>query len=290
MRVAFVVAWGFAVAAAGACASFGSTADDVDASTTPDAGDAADPGDARDVAVSDVATDSPDGGRTTEYRDEVIADAPLAYFELESAVSITSSVSSTGCNAVGGGITVTPGIVGKNGHHGLNFDGQTGYLDCGNNFDFSGMSAFTIEAWIKPSTLDLAFRYVVSKDTDADGGPRNSYEVVAQTADGVKFERYVNGNNNSEVTFGIKVGEVHHVVGVFDGSVKLMRLYVDGAQQMSKSDTGSGVPLGGHPFLIGAHSTITGDGCFSGEIDDVAIYAKALPEARIQAHWEARNR
>lgn len=50
----------------------------------------------------------------------------------------------------------------------------------GDAFDFTGLEAYSLEAWAKPSLIDGTFRHVFIEDTEG-GGPREEYGVYLRT-------------------------------------------------------------------------------------------------------------
>jgi hypothetical protein len=63
-----------------------------------------------------------------------------------------------------------------------------------------------------------------------------------------------------------------------------MRLYVDGST-MDTSPDSRALPSADEPMYIGASGTH--QQVIEGVMDEVAVYDKALPEARVKAHFAA---
>ena len=83
---------------------------------------------------------------------------------------------------------------------------------------------------------------------------------------------------------GVRVAVLaHHIVGVYTGTA--MRLYLDGTLVGSSSD-GRAAKVKQTPLRI-AYGYAGGDGALFGDIDEIAIYEKALGDERIRAHFEA---
>jgi hypothetical protein len=267
---------GFAVAAAAiasACSSFGSTPDD----TSRDGG----------IEASVEAGDA-----AATYASIVIADQPAAFFELESNADLVtkSSVGDVTCKINSDGVTVVAGLSDPT-QHAFHFDGLAGYLDCTHVFDFDGSSPYTIEAWVSVDINpgDQNYRHVIAHDDQTMDPLRQEWSLVVHGGEGFKFERIVDGDDNGSVVQAIgdqQVGNgvVHHVVGVYDDA-HVVRMWIDGVAGPQKQSAVAAKPKTTAMF-IGA--TDANGGFFRGTIDDVAIYAKALPEDRIKAHWDAR--
>ena len=76
-------------------------------------------------------------------------------------------------------------------------------------------------------------------------------------------------------------GEWHYVVGVRDGSN--LHMYVDGVLENTGSISDSDYS-NNSPITIGAYNS--GDYYFSGSIDDVRIYNRALSEGEVKALYD----
>ncbi|HZO16152.1 MAG TPA: LamG domain-containing protein, partial [Polyangiaceae bacterium] len=78
------------------------------------------------------------------------------------------------------------------------------------------------------------------------------------------------------------LGAYTHVVGTYDGTV--MRLFVNAASAGTLTDPRAAAPKD-VPFFVGIRSLYAGG--FKGDIDEVAVYDKALSPQRVQAHYDA---
>jgi hypothetical protein len=159
------------------------------------------------------------------------------------------------------------------------FDGATGYINLGFNYNFSGTAPFSVESLANadpPSPLNT--RAIIAAN---DG--LNGWGMVT-TASGQLYAFRVGGGvaNIAQAAGVLSVATTHHVVMTYDGVT--LSLYIDGVLAASVS---SPVSLGSitQPLLIGA-------GPFSsafwpGYLDEVAIYNYALTPAQITAHYLA---
>jgi hypothetical protein len=178
-----------------------------------------------------------------------------------------------------GGVTWTQGKYGD----GLAFDG-TGEVDVTDSSSLEPPSAVTVSAWVKASASPGQDRYIVAKGAQSCNAA--SYGLYTGTDGGIAF--YVSQNDGESYVIspdpgtGIWDGNWHFVVGTYDGS--MVRLYVDGVQ------VGSGTPETG-PIGYGLPTSddlVGGNyaGCdahgFVGDIDEAAIWSKALNTTAIQ--------
>jgi hypothetical protein len=141
------------------------------------------------------------------------------------------------------------------------------------------LSPFSAEAWVR-TTNTTQTGYVISQDTTnwvlQVGGEPGSGRPVAQW--GLVRGTFCSGIGILSGITSIADGNWHHLVGVYASNTA--RLYVDGFEEVSSGQnfcTGSGA------LSIGARSD--GANPFSGDIDEVAIYAGALSPSRIAAHY-----
>ena len=134
-------------------------------------------------------------------------------------------------------------------------------------------TGLTLEAWVYPTVTPSGWRGVVGKDVDR-------YYLMAgsdtgRPATGGTFT--TGGNANTYAPAGLAVNTWTHLAAAFDGTTQ--RLFVNGVQVASRAQSGalttSTGPLTiGHNFY-GEH--------FTGLIDEVRIYNRALTVTEIQA-------
>lgn len=138
---------------------------------------------------------------------------------------------------------------------------------------------FTLEVWIRLQTADAVYRHLFTKDNGASIG-REGYDVVIQQ-DQIFFQRYVGGK---QLLAGVGNSSLlntwAHVVSTYDG--QLLRLYVDGKELARKADARPQLSKS-TSFVIGMNNGT--DGPVLADVDEVAIYDKALTPERITAHY-----
>jgi hypothetical protein len=155
-----------------------------------------------------------------------------------------------------------------------------GYADMADNHDFAGTASFSLEAWVRPTTIDGTSRRIVSK---ALGGLQG-YEFSVNSGSGLAFQR-IAGSTNTVTAAAPPLNSWSHVVATYDGTT--MRLYVNGslsnsaASALSLLDNAAALRLG--------NSALGTDG-WAGDLDDIAIYAGALSAAQVQNHFRCGHR
>ena len=244
------------------------------------------------------------GGCVVTYVGEVMADNPIAYWRLDEAAGSTMAADFTGHGNAGtyygdfalgqaGAILSDPldTCVKLNGT-----GAQTGYVGLSQQLsaplEFNGQGGqapFTLEAWIKPTSVESEYHGVLSNEF-AGGAGKEGYVIYSgytASGTGIGFERYQNGASTIVQDAGAVAansGAWYHVVGVYDGSQ--MRLYVNG-QEVASGTSSLQIQSFTCTFNIGAtHCGATGTN-FQGYVDEVAVYGTALLPTRIQGHYLA---
>jgi hypothetical protein len=172
-------------------------------------------------------------------------------------------------------------VEGKTGASALHFDGDD-YVELAEATGLEPL-AITVEAWIRQPGSPGSYRYVVAKGVSGCLGA--SYALYSGGSGGLSFYVF----NGSAFAFspdagtGVWDGEWHHAVGTFDGSV--VRLYVDGVE------IGPGTPteiainyrLTTHDRMYIGDVRGTCNYPFSGDIDEVKIWSRAMAPSEIGA-------
>jgi len=163
-----------------------------------------------------------------------------------------------------------PGKIGQ----GLNFDGSSNYVNVGNSTVLAPTTAVTISAWVKPLKKANSIHYsaIASRNT-------TNYLVMIRQDGIVVF--YLAGVQNWVTNDGTKNlfdGHWHLVTATYDGSFQ--RLYVDAILMNSSPITGN-ITSNSNATLIGRDTTSATNFNFSGSLDDVRIYNRALSASEI---------
>lgn len=182
------------------------------------------------------------------------------------------------------GATFTSGLVGQ----AFSFDGVDDYIQFGDILD--GLNGgFTLEAWIS-TTATVGNKPIIAKywtmgsswiiRTNENDPSKVDFTVCSPScetpADAVQLVSTSNIND----------GEWHFIAATFDGTTQ--QLYVDGELEASGTNTNPAW-TDNHHFCIGSFCDSNGNSYlpFSGLIDEVSIYSRALSQEEIESIYQA---
>ena len=151
----------------------------------------------------------------------------------------------------------------------LNLDGSGDYLQIAPDatLDFGGTNNLTVEAWIKPTTVNgsSGVQAIVNQHNGGNG------EFMLQLNDD-KIQGMINVTNVFRTLNGtstIPQGVWTHIALTYDGTMQ--KLYVNGAEDNSSQIGPNTIYQYDHPTRIGSSSF---NQTFAGEIDEVRIWKK----------------
>ncbi len=167
--------------------------------------------------------------------------------------------------------TLINGVTFGTGQFGQAFslNGTNQYVDIPDSNSLDITNALTISAWINPTTVTSP--RIVDKITV---GVTDGYllDILGGSLRMIAGSRLLSGGTVATNTF-------QNVAGVYDG--QFMRLYINGVQ-VASNDFGSiaPIPTNNRSLKIGVDSTGNGN-LFSGLIDEVNIFNRALSASEI---------
>ncbi len=246
---------------------------------------------------------NPASAATTAYRNLVLGDNPIVYYEFDETSGTTAANSATTgatydgtFNTAGGTVTV----------------GQTSFVGGGTAYDFGGgfvgsasaltgsLTEWTVEAWVNYDSAKTSAANILSND---QGGWNNDVlfgigaEAGTQGVPAGSVGLIHQGNPGSvrdAVGSALAANEWHHVVVTGSTTAGTLSLYIDGALADSNSSLTNGITFNGSggfgaaPNLtVGAarpNSSDAGYRPYDGLLDEVAIYDSVLTPTQISAH------
>jgi len=174
------------------------------------------------------------------------------------------------------------GVAGKKGAC-LLFDGVNSYTAVNDNslLDFGTSDSFSISAWVKLNNDIKDWRVIVGKanNSSLDGyilrhSQNGNLSMMVEEKDG-------DYQSNAIANQDYRDGKWHHVVGVIDRQNEINVIYVDGYKKGESSIINLGSLVNNYNLNIGSLEQ-SGGASFSGLIDEVKIYNKALSLSEIQ--------
>jgi hypothetical protein len=229
--------------------------------------------------------------RVKSYRDEVLADNPVAYWRL-GETSGTTAVDEMGMydgTYVGSPTLGQAGAVGP----APVFDGVDDEVSL-LPFGISGNTPRTIEAWIKPGSAAGIRCIVYTGSTGSGARARFSVYFNVQVANNIYLltdsADYHTSANSITRDVWSHLAVSYDGSGITSGVGSSIKIYINGSSMsLTRLGTSTGdlvTPSAGGS--IGRDLSSAGR-FFEGSIDEVAIYNTALSAARIAAHYDARN-
>jgi hypothetical protein len=197
---------------------------------------------------------------------------------LVAAYAFSEGSGSTVADASGNGNTGTISnatwtTAGKYGNA-LVFNGTNALVTVNDAASLHLTTAMTLEAWVKPSVVNSAWRDVIYKGND-------NYFLEATSDEGGVPGAGATLGSSDVVTFGTSVLGTNawaHLAMTYDGTALL--LYVNGVLVSSLPQTGN-IATSANPLQIGGDS-IFGQ-YFNGTIDEIRVYNTTLTQAQIQS-------
>jgi len=229
------------------------------------------------------------------YNAEVKSDGPYVFYLVDENTGPTAADYSG--NDIDGtyssiGAYRQPDALPNNAGYSINLGGGTGRLVSGGSA-VASPTTFSLEVWFRTST--------------STGGKLIGFES-SRNATGSSFDRHVFMNNSGRIVYGgwatttvrtitspqaYNDGAWHHLVltAVPRGQQQDAIMYVDGGEVVRGTTSRTGSYNGwwrvgyGNLGSGGIYPSTRG---FSGNIDQPAVYGKALSAARVSAHYAAR--
>jgi hypothetical protein len=227
--------------------------------------------------------------------DDVLADSPLGYWRLEETGTNGQAVNQGSLGAAADGAFlggVTNGMAGPQaaafpGFEPTNcaarFNGNDAKIDIPYSAALNPSGPFTAELWVRLASL-ASNRYCPLSSINIAGSYTRTGFLFYKSGTDWQFRLGSRTNIVASAAGGTPQSNVWtHLVGVYDGHAAA--LYVDGAL------AGSAVPSApfecntNMPFRIGANGDGTGQSFFHGDIDEVAIFDRALTSEEISQRY-----
>lgn len=233
----------------------------------------------------------PGSGIGTGWSSAMTATSPLGWWRFEESSGTTASNSGSGSTAMDGTYVTSPtSVTGFQGGTSLarSFpgSGSVPYVDLGTASLTGAQSAWTMAAWVYPlAPLGSSASEIVRKQSASDSKGFRMW--LSSTA--VLNVAFGTGTSTSASTSSstLGYGRWSFVVATYDGTT--VTAYVNGASATTSATSGS-IDLGtsAERAVIGAfYNSGSPSNGFSGRIDEVAVWARALTSTEVLSLYRA---
>ncbi len=186
---------------------------------------------------------------------------------------VAFDTSGAGANAFKHGFKSAPGKRGKA------FLCEGGAVSVGSRPEFWPIAGITIELWCKPDLAEQSDRWMVN----TIGSPNSGYRL-GMSGGCVAWQIPVtNWSHLVRCEEPLPLGEWTHVMATYDNDT--MRVYINGEEQ-AQMKRGGGIQPSETTMNIGNYTPEHPTAFFSGLLDEVRIYKRALSPDEVQTRYE----
>ena len=162
----------------------------------------------------------------------------------------------------------------------LSFNGTSSYVTVADNSTLDLTNGMTLEGWVNPTATGTGWRTLLMK--------QNTNALVYSLYANINTNRpsaraFTSAEFNTDGTAAVPLSTWTFLTETYDGAT--LRLYANGTQVSSRAVTGS-MPNSSGPLRIGGNSIWTE--WFSGLIDNVRVYNRALSATEVQTDMNTR--
>lgn len=211
------------------------------------------------------------------YASTVIGDAPNGYWRLGDSGSVAADEIGRSPGSYLGGVTLgLAGAIWGDANAAAGFDGATGTVSVPSTTALTPTTALSLETWIRPTSLPTSSNSILRKEGE--------YALRLGYDGSLVFRLWKGGTAYSLSTppKAAAVGSWTDLLATWDGAT--MTIYLNGLPKASMALAG---PIDSRTSALYLGSTYNSFDWFSGGLDEVAVYAKALGADRAAAHYAA---
>ncbi|OHB66102.1 MAG: hypothetical protein A2Y77_03215 [Planctomycetes bacterium RBG_13_62_9] len=171
----------------------------------------------------------------------------------------------------------------------LNFNGLSDCVDLGNKAVFNPAGSFSVSLWANIGAWGTAWGHVMIGNRGEDN---IGWQIRRHSTTSLCFTTRGVGQDDTASVMTPPLNEWIHVTCVYDNVANTKTIYVNGtADTVVTTDAGATIAATTHNTYIGARAISANTGqeaFFTGMLDDVRIYNRALSEA--EARYLAGDR
>lgn len=167
------------------------------------------------------------------------------------------------------------------------YDGIDDLIDVGLLNVLEGANQISMSVWIRPDTLLINHNIITNRLVNQQS---NYMQLkVGSYCSSTSAGMWIAGaGHNAGLSSGVFEDNTYHLVGVYNGDLNQITLYIDGIKKStllvnqnicSPSSIPSNSPSNGNNLKFGSGGSVTG--YFKGVIDDIGIWNRALDSCEI---------
>ncbi|MBI5775014.1 MAG: immunoglobulin domain-containing protein, partial [Verrucomicrobia bacterium] len=168
------------------------------------------------------------------------------------------------------------------------FNGSSSYVQVPSSAALKTAGPFSVEAWVYYDRIPSNACAIAVKGPDGEVPLDWDFEIHSLRK--LRANLNINGSwVNLTCATTLATNTWHHVAMVYDGSA--LRCYLNGVQDGLLGVSGA-VQTSDNPVRIGAYAPVNGQGSwnfFSGGIDELSLYSRALTAAEVAGIYSARG-
>jgi hypothetical protein len=228
----------------------------------------------------------PTNGTAADYSVAVLPTAPVVYYRLDESSGTSAANLGSGAAMNGTYTSATLGTAGprpasgfngfESGNNAPTFNGSSSLVAGPNGF-FNGRNSFTVGGWIYPTATPPARTGLFGQNDCVEFG----------FVSGTGLELWTPGGGSvTGIPYPFGLNSWHHIVGVGDGTT--VRIYIDGQLAGTGGTATANYGSSAFNFNIGGGGVQDATGnFFTGQIDEVVAYHRALSAAEVLALFQA---
>ncbi len=199
----------------------------------------------------------------------------VAYYKFEGNAKDSSGNGNDGTEH--GGVTYVDGVIGQAG----SFDGIDDYILIANNDSLNITKAITMSAWVYIENYDDGWASILTKgDTSSMNSP---YALLVQNR---KLQIALNRNLLNLEETNVPDKKWTHITITWDGSI--VRYFINGIEESETRNFNNSLNVIDGNLVIGKDAPGATE-WFSGKIDDLRLYNRALTEAEIKELYKQQS-
>lgn len=158
---------------------------------------------------------------------------------------------------------------------GLKFDGVNDYINSSNNSFKFGTGDFAVSMWVYPTSFAAEAGLYDAQVLGGPGGRTNAF-VLVQNASTGKLRIFSNASYSSATNNTVTLNTWNHIIIKRSGTT--VTFYINGVADSVTITLATDISAGG--AVVGRYADAS-SGYYSGSLDDVRIYNRALSSAEI---------